>query len=111
MERELVMTGIGGQGIQLAAQVLAKAALSEGRSVQLFGSYGGMMRGGNTEATIVLSDGPVEAPPTVGHAWSAIVMHDQFAGPIYAKLIEGSIVVVNSDVCSSRPDPSRTTVV
>src|SRR5439155_26568564 len=62
-------------------------------------------------ATIVLSDGPVETPPTVGHAWSAIVMHDQFAAPIYAKLIDGSMAVVNSDVCSSRPDPSRTTVV
>ncbi|HLW18083.1 MAG TPA: 2-oxoacid:acceptor oxidoreductase family protein [Actinomycetota bacterium] len=111
MERELLLTGIGGQGVQLAARVIATAAIAEGRSVQLFGSYGGMMRGGNTDATIVISDGPVEAPPTVGHAWSAIVMHDQFAGPIYSKLIDGSIVVVNSDVCSSRPDPSHSTVV
>ena len=111
MERELLLTGIGGQGVQLAARVIATAAIAEGRSVQLFGSYGGMMRGGNTDATIVVSDGPVEAPPTVGHAWSAIVMHDQFAGPIYAKLTDRSIVVVNSDVCSSRPDPSRSTVV
>ena len=61
----LLLTGIGGQGIQLAAQVLARAALTEGREVQLFGSYGGMMRGGNTEATLVVADGPVEAPPTV----------------------------------------------
>ena len=111
MERELLVTGIGGQGVQLAARVIATAAIAEGRSVQLFGSYGGMMRGGNTDAPIVVSDGTVEAPPTVGHAWSSIVMHDQFAGPIYAKLIDGSIVVVNSDVCSSRPDPSRSTVV
>ena len=111
MERELLLTGIGGQGVQLAARVIATAAIAEGRSVQLFGSYGGMMRGGNTDATIVVSDGPVEAPPTVGHAWSAIVMHDQFSAPIYAKLIDGSIVIVNSDVCSSRPDHSRTTVV
>jgi Pyruvate/2-oxoacid:ferredoxin oxidoreductase gamma subunit len=111
MERELLLTGIGGQGVQLAARVIATAAIAEGRSAQLFGSYGGMMRGGNTDATIVISDGRVEAPPTVGHAWSAIVMHDQFAAPIYAKLIERSIVVLNTDVCSSRPDPSRSTVV
>ena len=31
--------------------------------------------------------------------------------PILAKLIPGSIVVVNTDVCSSKPDPARTTVV
>src|SRR5207245_10107874 len=102
---------IGGQGVQLAARVIAAAAIAEGRGVQLFGSYGGMMRGGNTEATMVVSDGPVEAPPTVGHAWSAIVMHDQFAQPILAKPANGAVLVVNIDVCSSRPDPARTTVV
>src|SRR5207248_1062096 len=111
MERELLLTGIGGQGVQLAARVIATAAIAEGRSVQLFGSYSGMMRGGNTDATIVISDASVEAPPTVGHAWSAIVMHDEFAAPIYAKLNQNSIVVINTDVCSSRPDPSRSTVV
>lgn len=111
MERELLLTGIGGQGVQLAARVIATAAIAEGRSVQLFGSYGGMMRGGNTDATIVVSDGPVAAPPTVGHAWSAIVMHDQFAEPILSKLTQNSIVVINSDVCSSSPDPSRSVAI
>ena len=75
VEREVLLTGIGGQGIQLAAQVLAEAALEEGRDVQLFGAYGGMMRGGSTEATLVVSDGPVQAPPTVGSAWAALVLH------------------------------------
>ncbi len=98
MERELLLTGIGGQGIQLAAQVVARAALIEGREAQLFGSYGGMMRGGNTEATLVLSDGPVEAPPTVDHAWSAIVMHHDFSGPTVARLGAGGVALVNSTV-------------
>ena len=40
MERELMVTGIGGQGVQLATQVLARAAMAEGREVLLFGSYG-----------------------------------------------------------------------
>jgi len=74
VERELLLTGIGGQGIQLAAQVLARAAIAEGRSVQMVGSYGGMMRGGNTEATVVLADGAIEAPPTFADAWSAVFM-------------------------------------
>ena len=98
MERELLVTGIGGQGVQLAASVIARAALAEGREVQLFGSYGGMMRGGNTEATLVVADGPVEAPPTVGSAWSAIVMHHDYSGPTFARLRPGSVVMVNSTV-------------
>ena len=97
-EKELVLTGIGGQGIQLAAQVVAHAAIAEGREVQLFGSYGGMMRGGNTEATVVVGDEPVLAPPTVGTTWSAILMHHDYVEPTLARLRPGSIVLRNSTV-------------
>jgi 2-oxoacid:acceptor oxidoreductase gamma subunit (pyruvate/2-ketoisovalerate family) len=98
MERELLLTGIGGQGIQLAAQVLARAAIAEGREVQMFGSYGGMMRGGNTEATVVVADRGIEAPPTVADTWSAIFMHHDFSEPTRAKLRPGSLVLVNTTV-------------
>ena len=102
MERELVMTGIGGQGIQLATQLLARAAIAEGREVQLFGSYGGMMRGGNTEATIVIADGPIEAPPTVGQTWSAILMHHEYVGPTLQRIRPGSVILVNTTVFDAR---------
>lgn len=98
MERELILSGIGGQGIQLASAVVARAAVAEGREVQVFGSYGGMMRGGATEATIVLADGPVEAPPTVSAAWSAVLMHHDFAHSTLARLRPGSVVLINSTV-------------
>jgi 2-oxoglutarate ferredoxin oxidoreductase subunit gamma len=98
VERELLVTGIGGQGIQLAALVIARAALAEGREVQLFGSYGGMMRGGNTEATLVVADGSVESPPTVTSAWSAIVMHHDYSKDTFARLQPGSVLMLNSSV-------------
>ena len=97
-ERELVLSGIGGQGIQLAAQVVAHAAIAEGKQVQLFGSYGGMMRGGNTEATVVVGDEPVEAPPTIASTWSAILMHHDYVEPTLARLRRGSIVLRNTTV-------------
>ncbi len=94
-ERELVLTGIGGQGVQLAAQVIARAATLEGRNVALFGVYGGMMRGGNTDATVVVGNGPLEAPPLISHTWSAIAMHDEFWEPVARKLRPGALVLVN----------------
>ena len=111
MARELLLTGIGGQGIQLAAQVLARAAISEGRQVQMFGSYGGMMRGGNTEATVVIADGAIEAPPTVAVTWSAIFMHHDFSEPTRAKLRPGSLVLVNTTVFEGSFDPDEYRVV
>ena len=111
MERELVMTGIGGQGIQLAAQLLARAAVAEGREVQLFGSYGGMMRGGNTEATVVIADAPIEAPPTVGHTWSAILMHHDYVEPTLSRLRPGSLALVNSTLFDVPFDRADCTVI
>jgi Pyruvate/2-oxoacid:ferredoxin oxidoreductase gamma subunit len=111
VERELVLTGIGGQGIQLAAQVIARAALAEGRAVQIFGSYGGMMRGGNTEATVVFADDAIESPPTVGHAWSAILMHHDYSAPTLALLQPGSVAFVNSSVFEGDVSSTGATVV
>jgi 2-oxoglutarate ferredoxin oxidoreductase subunit gamma len=104
MERELLLTGIGGQGVQLAAQLVARAAIEDGREVMLFGSYGGMMRGGNTDATIVVADGHIEAPPTVPAAWSAIVMHHDYWSFVKDRLRPGSVVLVNSTVFSGEFD-------
>jgi 2-oxoglutarate ferredoxin oxidoreductase subunit gamma len=95
VERELLITGIGGQGVQLAGQVLARAATLEGRYVMLFGLYGGMMRGGNTDGTVVIGDEPLLSPPIVSRSWSAIAMHDEFWEPIEEKLRPGALVLVN----------------
>lgn len=110
-EREVLLSGIGGQGVQLAAQILARAAMAEGRDVQMFGSYGGMMRGGNTEATVIVADGPVEAPPTVSEAWSAMVMHHEHFPSTEARLRRGAVVVLNTSVFEGVIDRGRYRVV
>jgi Pyruvate/2-oxoacid:ferredoxin oxidoreductase gamma subunit len=97
-ERELLLTGIGGQGVQLAAQLVARAAIIDGREVMMFGSYGGMMRGGNTDATIVVADEPISAPPTVPSTWGAIVMHHDYWGFVRDRLRPGTLVLMNSTV-------------
>jgi 2-oxoglutarate ferredoxin oxidoreductase subunit gamma len=98
VERELLMAGIGGQGVQLAAQLLARAATRAGLFAQLFGSYGGMMRGGNTDATLIIGDEPVQAPPMVASAWSALVMHHEYAEPTLRRLRADGVLVLNSSV-------------
>ena len=97
-ERVVMATGIGGQGVQLASNVLAHAAMAEGREVLLFGSYGGMMRGGNTDATIVLATHAVDAPPVAPNAWAALVMHHEFLAPLAAKLTPDSVTFANTSV-------------
>ena len=98
MEREVLLTGIGGQGVQLAAKVLALAATEEGREVMWLGTYGGTMRGGNTDATIVIANEPIQSPPMVSHAWSAVVCHPRFFEPFRSKLRQNGVVVADADL-------------
>lgn len=111
MEREVLLTGIGGQGIQLAARTLAVAAVSEGREVMVFGSYGGSMRGGNTDATVVVGDEPLRSPPTVDHAWSALAMHHEYWPGVRDRIRPGGVVVVDTSVFQGDPGLPECTVV
>jgi Pyruvate/2-oxoacid:ferredoxin oxidoreductase gamma subunit len=108
VEREVLITGIGGQGVQLAAQVLARAATLEHREVMYLGIYGGMMRGGNTDSTVVVADAPITAPPVVSRAWAALVMHDEHWPPIAAKLRAGAIVLANDATFAADVPPDVT---
>ena len=106
-EREILWTGIGGQGVQLAAKVLALAATFENLEVLTLGTYGGTMRGGNTDATIVIGRQPIVSPPIVSHAWSAIVVHPRYFEPIAGKLREDGLVMVDSDLLEEPLPKSR----
>ena len=97
-ELEIMWTGIGGQGVQLAAKILALAATRDGREVMSLGTYGGTMRGGNTDATIVIADGPILSPPMVSKTWAALVVHPRFYEPIAPKLRPDGLVFVDADL-------------
>jgi 2-oxoglutarate ferredoxin oxidoreductase subunit gamma len=107
VEREVIVTGVGGQGIQLLAKTLALAATREGRHAMLAADYGGEMRGGPSKASVVVGDEPLRALPVLPSAWSAILAHHRFSEPVLARLRPGGPVVANVplvDPESLRPD-------
>jgi len=107
MERELLMTGIGGQGVQLATQVLARALTLEGRYVMSLGTYAGSMRGANTDTSLVFADAPISTPPIVARAWSAVAMHHRFWGDMKSKLADGGLLLANAPVVERDSDVDR----
>jgi 2-oxoglutarate ferredoxin oxidoreductase subunit gamma len=98
VQTEVILTGIGGQGVQLAAKTLAMAATAEGRQVMMSSHYGGEMRGGQTEASVVVSDGPLRCVPILETAGTAYVMHPKFWPGVEDRLRSGAVVVANSTV-------------
>ena len=107
LERELLVTGIGGQGVQLATQVLARALTLEGRYVMSLGTYGGTMRGGNTDASLVFADRPISSPPIIASAWSGLAMHHRFWEGTRVRLRPGAILLVNAPIFDPEIELSR----
>ena len=110
MEREVMFTGVGGQGVQIASKALATAAIDEGRQVMLVPRYGGGMRGGMTNAEVTIGDAPLRALPVATSAWSAYVMDSSYWSTIQPNLRPGAVVVLNSSLFAIPVDVPEATV-
>ena len=103
MERAIGMTGIGGQGIQLVAKLLAEAAIREGRQVMMFGVFMGMIRGGSSESTVVLADDEIVSPPIVPEIWGVLAMHPEGLPKLAPKVRPGGLLVRNATMVTQSP--------
>ena len=102
MESAIIISGFGGQGLLLAGQVLAQAAMLEGREVLWIPSYGPEMRGGAAGCTVLVGDEPVGSPVVdrvdvlVALTTPSLEKHGRLLGP-------GSLLVVDSSLVSVGP--------
>jgi 2-oxoglutarate ferredoxin oxidoreductase subunit gamma len=59
---QVLMAGFGGQGVLTCGQILALAALAEGKYVTWTPSYGPEQRGGTAHCVVTLSDRQIGSP-------------------------------------------------
>jgi len=71
---DVIVAGFGGQGVMVIGNLLAYAAMIEGRYVTYLPVYGVEMRGGTANCTIVVSSQQIGSP-IVGAPHAAIVMN------------------------------------
>jgi pyruvate ferredoxin oxidoreductase gamma subunit len=92
-----VITGRGGQGAQLAGNLLAMAFFAEGREVQCFATYGGARRGTPVSSFIRVDDRPIRVRCDIEQA-DALLCFDAslLAGKFLAAARPGALIVVNS---------------
>ena len=97
------MTGIGGQGIQLIAKLLAEAAMREGKQVMMFGLFMGTIRGGSSESTVVVADEEIVSPPIVPEVWGVLAMHPEGLAKLAPKVRPGGVLLVNANLVATPP--------
>jgi 2-oxoglutarate ferredoxin oxidoreductase subunit gamma len=108
MHEEIIMAGTGGQGIMIMGQLLAYAALLEGRNVVWLPSYGPEARGGTADCTVMVSEdeigSPVSANPT-----TLIGMHQLLFDRFQPNVKPGGLLMVNTSLidCSMLRDDCR----
>lgn len=107
LELDILISGIGGQGVQLVGKVLGLAATAMDKHVMLSGDYGGQMRGGSTVATLVIGDQRLRALPIIPSAGYAIAMHSKFWENVGTRLRPGALVVAEENIANDLPDMTR----
>lgn len=103
---QVIIAGSGGQGIQFAGQLLARAAMRQGLQATYVPTYGAERRGGQSFCYVAISDGPIYSPqfdrPDV------LLAFDQRARLQYGATVKpGGTLLVNSDLApQSAPNES-----
>lgn len=105
---EIRLSGSGGQGLILAAIILAEAAgIHEGKYVTQTQSYGPEARGGRSRAEVVISDRPIHFPQPMG--LDLLVAMTQFACDTYFIDLKPSGTLI-ADTAAVRESPLPGTI-
>ena len=102
MTHKMIIAGFGGQGVMLIGQLLAYAAMTEGKEVVWMPSYGPEMRGGTANCTVIISDQKI-ASPVVTQATAVVAMNKPSLAKFKAFLMPGSDLFVNASLVPEKP--------
>lgn len=100
---EIRLAGSGGQGIIMAALVLAEAAgIYEGKYVCQTQSYGPEARGGASKAEVVISDRPIDYPKAMKPDF-LLAMNQASCDAYYLDLKPDGLLVVDATLVKQIP--------
>ena len=104
--RDVIIAGFGGQGVMLAGNLLAQAAMEYGLNVTFVPAYGVEMRGGTANCTVIL-DRETIGSPVVQRPLSTIMLNQPSLDKFQPRLAQGGTQIVNSSlVDDAHVDPN-----
>ena len=109
-EKEILISGFGGQGIVLAGNILGKAAaLYDKKHATLTQSYGPEARGGSCSAQVVISEDEILFP-YVEEPQVMVCMSQEGYTKNVGTLVHGGLLIWDTDLVQTKaPDPSWAT--
>ena len=105
---EIRFSGSGGQGILLAAAIIAEAAAALGRRVVQTQTYGPEARGGASKAEVIVASEPIDYPE-VQHPDVSLVLSQAAYDKYAADTKPGGLLIYDSGLVE--PDPADESIV
>jgi len=97
------ISGLGGQGVVLAGQILGKAAAYDGKNAVQTQSYGAEARGSVAKSEVIISDGKIGFP-AVRKCDVLIVMSQEALDRNLEALKEDGLLIVDSTYVKKIPE-------
>lgn len=101
MNRKIILSGFGGQGVLSIGKNLAEAGLEEGREVTWVPAYGPEMRGGTANCSVKISDRRIGSP-FVERPTDLIVMNRPSLVRFEPLVTSGGTMFVNSSAVKDK---------
>jgi len=99
---EIRISGLGGQGVVLAGQVLGKAAVYSGKNAVQTQSYGAEARGSAAKSEVIISDSKIGFP-MVRKCDILIAMSREAVKKNVKALKEGGLLLIDSTTVKNMP--------
>jgi 2-oxoglutarate ferredoxin oxidoreductase subunit gamma len=100
---EIRMSGSGGQGVVLAAQILGKAAVLDGKNALQTQAYGSEARGSLAKSEVIISDGKIGFP-AVRKCDILVAMNQEALNTLIKDLKETGTLIVDSTNVTTVPE-------
>jgi len=100
---EVRISGLGGQGVVLAGQILGRAAVYDGKNAVQTQSYGAEARGSAAKSEVIISDGKIGFP-MVRKYDILVAMSQETAEKNIKDLKEDGILLIDSSTVKKVPE-------
>ena len=100
---EVRISGLGGQGVVLAGQILGRAAVYDGKNVVQTQSYGAEARGSIAKSEVIISDGKIGFP-IVRRCDMLVAMNQEALDRHLKDLKEDGVLIVDSTYVKKIPE-------
>ena len=104
MYQEIIMGGVGGQGVMVIGNLLAQAAFMENLNVTYLPIYGVEKRGGQADCTVVISNQEISSP-IVGYPQSSIILNKSSLIKYAPRIKPQGFLLLNSSLITPQDVP------